>query len=473
MNSIMKMKICIYCILPVLLILPSSCKKDNTVTNPPATITVPVVTTDTVSSITNNSAVCGGTITSDGGASITARGVCWGTSQNPTIDSSKTSDSIGVGNFISHIIGLTTNTTYYVRAYATNNFGTGYGNNVIFQTRMKQIVTQLKPLPEKTTVANVTINDKLFAIGNKIYALTQPFDDEDKFLKPRTVYMYDIQNNSWTKKAEMPVRKSGFSAACINDKIYTMGGNTASGMTNSVEEYDTNTDQWSQKTCMLAARNCAGSIALGDKIYMIGGSQPAGKPSIEVYNTSTDQWTALAEMPTTVSYWTTIVEINGIIYVIGGYQGLFEAYDISSNSWSRKSNTLVPQGPLVATAVEGKIYLFSYCVGQDNLTAQYDPATDTWTRKKNMPTRRGDCNMSVIDNKIYLIGGSMTPTCDYLISSIERYNPADDSWLLVGSMSKPKWYTGVAEVNKIIYVVGGMSVGNFYDDVEAINISLL
>lgn len=92
------------------------------------TWTTPTVTTDTVSNITDTSAVCGGNVTSDGGTTITARGVCWGTLPNPTISDSHTSDSVGTGHFTSIITGLTAGTTYYVRAYATNSVGTIYGN---------------------------------------------------------------------------------------------------------------------------------------------------------------------------------------------------------------------------------------------------------------------------------------------------------------------------------------------------------
>ncbi len=76
-------------------------------------------------------------ITSDGGASVTARGVVWNTSQNPTIAlSTKTIDGTGTGNFSSAISGLTANTTYYLRAYATNSVGTAYGNEITFTTML-------------------------------------------------------------------------------------------------------------------------------------------------------------------------------------------------------------------------------------------------------------------------------------------------------------------------------------------------
>ncbi len=98
-------------------------------------INPPTITTTAVSSITTTTAISGGTISNDGGASITARGICWGTSANPTIAlPTKTSNGSGIGSFISNINGLSVNTTYFVRAYATNSYGTFYSDNVNFYT---------------------------------------------------------------------------------------------------------------------------------------------------------------------------------------------------------------------------------------------------------------------------------------------------------------------------------------------------
>ena len=98
------------------------------------TIMVPAVTTTAITGITSATATSGGNVTSNGGASVTARGVCWSTSSNPTISNSHTSDGTGTGLFTSSITGLTTVTTYYVRAYATNSVGTSYGAQVSFTT---------------------------------------------------------------------------------------------------------------------------------------------------------------------------------------------------------------------------------------------------------------------------------------------------------------------------------------------------
>ena len=96
---------------------------------------LPTLSTSSVSHVTDSSAVCGGTITNDGGAAVITRGVVWSESHNPTIDGNNTADSSGIGSFTSNISGLKQNTTYYVRAYATNAAGTAYGNEVSFTTK--------------------------------------------------------------------------------------------------------------------------------------------------------------------------------------------------------------------------------------------------------------------------------------------------------------------------------------------------
>ena len=88
---------------------------------------LPTVTTTTATSITSNSAVCGGNVTSDGGYTVIQRGVCFSTTPNPTTSGMHTTDGSGTGSFVSNLTGLTANTTYYYRAYATNATGTVFG----------------------------------------------------------------------------------------------------------------------------------------------------------------------------------------------------------------------------------------------------------------------------------------------------------------------------------------------------------
>jgi uncharacterized protein (TIGR02145 family) len=101
------------------------------------TAILPTVTTTSASAITTKSSTSGGAIIADGGATVIARGVCWSTSPNPTITlTTKTTDGTGVSSFTSSLTGLSSGTTYYVRAYATNSKGVGYGDNISFTTTL-------------------------------------------------------------------------------------------------------------------------------------------------------------------------------------------------------------------------------------------------------------------------------------------------------------------------------------------------
>lgn len=137
----MKRTLSIIAIICTLLV---GCKKN---TQP----TEPVLITASVSTVTFNTAISGGDVISDGQTDVSARGVCWSTSSNPTIVNSKTSDGAGTGVFVSNLTGLSSGTTYYIRAYATNSTGTAYGNEITFSTNSLQT-----PVLSTTSITGIT-----------------------------------------------------------------------------------------------------------------------------------------------------------------------------------------------------------------------------------------------------------------------------------------------------------------------------
>ena len=114
---------------------------------------LPTVTTvSPITSVARTTASGGGNVTSDGGATVTARGVVWSTSINPTVAlSTKTSDGTGTGSFVSSLTGLTCNTLYHVRAYATNSVGTSYGSDITFTTSACSTITYIAQATSNTT----------------------------------------------------------------------------------------------------------------------------------------------------------------------------------------------------------------------------------------------------------------------------------------------------------------------------------
>ena len=127
-----------------------SCQKEISPEN--GVTSLPTLTTTAVTSITSTTAASGGNISNDGGATVTARGVCWSTSPNPVVTGNHTTDGTGAGAFASNITGLAATTTYYIRAYATNSVGTAYGNEISFST-----TNTTTALPTVTTAAITSI----------------------------------------------------------------------------------------------------------------------------------------------------------------------------------------------------------------------------------------------------------------------------------------------------------------------------
>lgn len=122
----------------------------------------PFLSTAAITDITGNAATGGGNVTGSGGADVTARGICFGINQSPTVDDNKTNDGEGLGEFVSTLADLAGNTTYYVRSYAVNSAGTGYGPEVSFTT--------LVNLPTVTTTAVTEITKTTATSGGEITA---------------------------------------------------------------------------------------------------------------------------------------------------------------------------------------------------------------------------------------------------------------------------------------------------------------
>ena len=131
---------------------------------------LPTVTTATeVTDITVSSATCGGEVTFEGNVSVTARGICWNTTGNPTIEDNKTTNGSGVGSYTSNMTNLKHGTTYYVRAYATNEVGTAYGEEVSFTTIEKLLPTVTTATKVKDiTVSSATCGGEVISSGNAV-----------------------------------------------------------------------------------------------------------------------------------------------------------------------------------------------------------------------------------------------------------------------------------------------------------------
>lgn len=177
-------------------------------TTPPATTAT--LTTTAASSITQTTAISGGNITSDGGAEVTARGVVWSKTENPTVEANAgiTSNGTGTGEFVSNISNLEPNTTYYLKAYATNSEGTAYGNQITFTTLEEQggeTVTDI----DGNAYSIISIGEQQWIASNLRVA---KFNNGD--------VIPNVQSDGDWSGTDYPVKWANYNNETANDAIY-------------------------------------------------------------------------------------------------------------------------------------------------------------------------------------------------------------------------------------------------------------
>jgi len=195
----------------------SSCTSVSSIVIPVTTLGIPTVSTTAISSIAATTATSGGHISYDGGSSVNARGVCWNTSGGPSLADDFTTDASGSGTFVSYLINLNPGTPYFVKAYATNNIGTAYGNQVVFSTASgnDMIVSNTNDSgPGSLREAMDYISD------NGIIRFAPALNGQTITLMSGTLYVY---RNFFIDNSNLPL---GITIAGLGDNISIYSGNT-------------------------------------------------------------------------------------------------------------------------------------------------------------------------------------------------------------------------------------------------------
>jgi DNA-binding CsgD family transcriptional regulator len=238
---------------------------------------------------------------------------------------------------------------------------------------------------------------------------------------PTTAFSAQVVNpDRWEARAEMKTPRKGFAAVPYEGLVYTIGGETISGVTGTVEVYDPISDTW---------------------------------------KTAPDKPTPATDLKGAL--------VGGLIYVPGGRLSdgrigdIFEVYDPLKEVWSVRTALPKPLSAYALVAFEGRLYLFGGWDGHTytNFVYEYDPALDRWQERTSMPTARGYAGATVAGGVIYVIGGTDGETS---LDVNEAYWPArentqEEPWSSFPPLPAPRYDMGVVSTADIIHVVGGES----------------
>ena len=299
----------------------------------------------------------------------------------------------------------------------------------------------------RTGFATSVVNGKVFVIGGNIQLKRGEFG----VLSASTVEMYDPETDTWEQKANMPTARSGVSVSVVDGKIYAIGGtnlktvqvprgfNSESEELATVEMYDPVTDTWTQKADMPIRKKTMTCVVDG-KIYAIGGwlttNEKPHLATVEVYDPATDTWST-AESMNGARCSAAIGVVNGEIYAIGGlgsppiqdqeqpdlYLSSVEVFNPKTNQWQEGTEMSAPKALHTASVIDGKIYVIGGYFKKDREFKKlstieiYDPTTDLWIQEPDMPVGKWGHKTEVIDGQIYIFGGGPA-------TSVQVYDPS-------------------------------------------------
>jgi N-acetylneuraminic acid mutarotase len=234
------------------------------------------------------------------------------------------------------------------------------------------------------------------------------------------LYEYDTQANNWTQKQNMPTARSKAAGAAVGGKLYIIGGETSTSgsSTNKVEEYNPGNNGWSTKTTLPYTAHSVAAAAYNGKIYTFGGRNGTNGAFNYVYeynpasNNGNGGWVQKYYMPT-ARYGASAVEINGRIYVAGGFNSSgvalnkLEVYNPESNSWNTNVAAMPEAKGYCGGAADGGVFIIGGSNGYHsvNTVYQYNPAMNKWYQWPGLDNAIEGVATAALNNGIYVING--------------------------------------------------------------------
>ncbi|XP_066540193.1 kelch-like protein 38 [Hoplias malabaricus] len=261
----------------------------------------------------------------------------------------------------------------------------------------------------------------------------------------REALLFDEQTQCWQWLAKLPVRLFRASYVCMHSILYVLGGlfmRTGGGFVPSAMVYTLSlkTNQWRMAEPMLCPRFAHQCISYLHFIFVLGGvtSDRQISNGVERYNTMFNQWEFMAPMPTAVQH-PAVAAHDQRIYVFGGEDAMqnpvrmIQVYHIGRNLWCKIENRMVKNVCAPASEIDGKIYIIG---GYTRRMVAYDIKTNKFVKCANVKERRMHHSATVIGNKLYVTGGRYINGHDVIedSDSFDCYDPETDAWTSKGTL---------------------------------------
>jgi DNA-binding CsgD family transcriptional regulator/N-acetylneuraminic acid mutarotase len=268
----------------------------------------------------------------------------------------------------------------------------------------------------------------------------------------------------WHTLPGIPIPRSRLAVTSFESNIYTIGGQSESGVSSDVERYDLKLNQWTSLSSKPTPVTDIQAVVIGGLIYVPGGTLVTGKPTdiTEIYDPRTDQWSSGISLPKPLSEYA-LTGFEGRIYVFGGWDGkniVNNAYmfNPNDNTWIEITPMPTPRSHAGAVAVGRNIYVIGGWDGRKSLSVNevYQPdSTDIdsqWSNSISLPSGRYAMGISSIADIIFIIGGITSDNNLTMIALSEE----DNKWGQVDApIQKSLAYLGATTIGTKMYALGG------------------
>jgi DNA-binding CsgD family transcriptional regulator/N-acetylneuraminic acid mutarotase len=272
----------------------------------------------------------------------------------------------------------------------------------------------------------------------------------------------------WRVRAALPAPRARHALVAFRGQVYAIGGETPTGITDSVDVYNPERNDWQPRTNLPRPLSNVQAVVLKNLVYVPGGTTTGGALSAEVlsYDPVADSWGQAPALPAPAAAYA-LAASDSMLFLLGGWDGTQVTttvliYDPAVRRWRDGPPLPAPRALASAAILNGRLFLVGGFDGAQPQPTVYTLALNAdggvadggWETGAPLSTPRSGLGVIVESGALYAFGGSVNAAVDFQ----ERFDPFTQTWSSIVSPWRGEWRgVGVSAVSPMIYVVGGWS----------------